>query len=322
MMKKYISMAMVAIAAFTFSGCSNEDIQIDRNTLVSIQPSSVVSPFKKQDNNELQTLADSKFKLRTTLHIYNKEGVLVESATEYLENYLSMMRKNINLPDGTYTMIAITNVVEKTGSNISREIWKIENTSTIGNLKIEYQEVDPNDDFVYQRAILGIGKQIVTIAPQKSEITLRPEPAGSLIRLVYKGIHKFETSDNITQLGMTIDIIPDRLSFDSNGNQISSTRKSSYPVITSGPTPINYRYIDLFKTTSQSAIGTDERVTYFFAFPPTEGTINFRAVYTGKLKSPITCDLVNACEYELMFDLTSASTITDVIPTIEEIKFN
>jgi hypothetical protein len=182
--------------------------------------------------------------------------------------------------------------------------------------------VDPNDEFIYQRAILGIGKQIVTIAPQKTEITIKPEPAGSLIRMVYKGIHKFETSDNITQLGMAIDIVPDRLSFDGNGNPISSTRKSSYPVLTSGPTPINYRYIDLFKTTSQSMNGIDERVTYFFAFPPTEGTINFRAVYTGKLKSPITCNLVNASEYEIMFDLTSANKIADVIPTIEEIKFN
>ena len=43
-------MAMVAIAAFTFSGCSNEDIQIDKSLTIKVSPSGVVAPFTYEVN--------------------------------------------------------------------------------------------------------------------------------------------------------------------------------------------------------------------------------------------------------------------------------
>ena len=173
--------------------------------------------------------------------------------------------------------------------------------------------MDPKVGFILRRGILGVGKQTITIPTTKNEINIMPEPVGSLVKMVYNDIHRFESS-GISQLGMAIDLIPGSVSFQENGNTILSSKKPIYSINISSSANI-YKYIDIIKTTSTTS---NKRVSYFFAFPSTEGPVNFRAYYTGKLKSPIAVNLERGGEYELLFDLTSASIIDDVTPTLKK----
>ena len=108
MMKKYISMAMVAIAAFTFSGCSNEDIQIDKSLTIKVSPSGVVAPFTYEVNKGELTAVPDQCTLRLRLLIYNETGKMVFSKTESLKSYTGNLEATPNLPNGKYTLLCIS----------------------------------------------------------------------------------------------------------------------------------------------------------------------------------------------------------------------
>lgn len=305
-------MALVAIAAAAFYACSNEDIEINYTTVITVTPSSVVAPFSgNQVTSELQSFERDVYKLRTRMLVYNSEGVLVGQSVAYLANYQVPMRSDFVLANGTYTLLAITDVVAADDNgNVGIEYWKMSSPEAINKLSLQYQEKNPETDgFTHQQAILGIGKKIVTIEKGGSEFNVSPEPAGCLIKFVYKNIHTFS---DVTQLGNLTDWVPGSVSFDKDGSYTLSAARSQYKV--SG----EFRYVDMFAISNVSAASY---LSYYFTFPASDGENNFRSFYRiekNTAKAPIKCKLEKGGEYELVFDLSKASNIKDVEPYIEK----
>ena len=314
-MKKYMILAMLAVASFTFNACSNDDIEISGNTVVTVSPKSVITPFiGNQVTNELLSFDSNSFRLRTRVLVYNEDGMLVEQVTENLQNYEATLRKELNLSFGVnYTMITITDVFDANSASESSEYWHMSGESNISQLRLEYVKKNvQTDGFVRKNGILGIGKDVVKIEKGGSEINLSPKPAGSLLRLSYEGI---KSMSDITQLGATTDWIPGYVTFDREGNHTLVAAEPGYKVTG------NYTYIDLFNTTTATS---SSRISYYFAFPSAQSKNYFRTVYyvgnSGTLKSPIEASLVEGGEYELSIDLSSAADIRSVVPTLRKVN--
>ena len=304
-MKKYIFLALTAITALAFNACSNDDIEISRNTVITLKPSTITTAFKTQATASDLMSFTAGYKLRTRLLIYDTQGKLVEEQSQLLNNYNHDMRvEGLVLPDGNYKLIAIADAV-----NNSDEYWTLSGKESLDKLRIDYTKKNNNDGFVYAKGILGIGKQDISI-PRDNDITVNMQPAGCLVTINYKNIHN---SFNIIQYGTVTDWIPGYVSFDLTGNY---TLAADRPVnIIMQP---NYGYIDFFRTSNNE--GVKDKATYYFAFPSSGGNNSFAIVYTQnegtpKAKLVKTTTMTVGGEYQIDIDFSSASDIKDIQPT-------
>lgn len=189
-MKKYISFVLTAIVALTFNACSNEDIQIDQDLTIRVSPVAVTSAFTYEVNQGELTAFDTNFELRTRLLIYNTQGKLVLEQTEYLKNYTEVMDAHPSLADGTYTLVAITDLVAK---NRIDEYWTLTDADELSKVRITATK--GNSGIVnngYKRNILGIGNKKVTISASSRAFDIAPTAAGALVCVYFQGLKSFD----------------------------------------------------------------------------------------------------------------------------------
>ena len=130
-MKKYILSALTAIAAILFSACSNDDITIERHITISVDASGVTAPFKNiepaKNTNYLSSLSDG-YRLRVRVLVYDSERKAIVNLQQYRDSYLDVGKPfSIGLENGTYTFVAITDVVPPSSNKI--EYWSLKNES-------------------------------------------------------------------------------------------------------------------------------------------------------------------------------------------------
>ena len=181
-MNKYI-LVMFAIIA-TFTSCTNDDITISYATNFKINPSTVIAPFTWEwQAGDLESF-DTDYQLRIRLLVYNSDGILQEEDTQYFTNYSVMMNSSIVLPKGSYTAIAITDIIGK-GSDF--EYWILKDYQRLADTHI--------DDAGYigaQNKILGISKTNVTVDGQpQNDISINVQPTGAIFFVWYRNIHTF-----------------------------------------------------------------------------------------------------------------------------------
>ena len=211
-MKKYILFFVSTLFA-VFTSCSNEDIEVANSVTVKVDPSGVISPFTFEfDAGELESFYSS-FKLRTRVLAYNEKGLLVAADTTFLTNYKSLANPSFYLPKGEYTLLAITDVVERENDKTVFELWKLTGEQDISTAKIS--------DAGYiglQSKILGIASKHVSISSGANSFTLNPTPAGALFCIYYANIHTYSILNTIDlETNRTSDFI----TFDTNGNYVT-----------------------------------------------------------------------------------------------------
>jgi hypothetical protein len=269
--------------------------------------------------NDIQnmSLSSTSSRIRTRLLIYNEQGLKVNDGSlpmvQYLENYETTMKvTGLQLPDGNYTFVAITDIVQIANGRVQDEIWGMTGEDKITTLKLtllktHYENVS---DFVHTKAILGIGTTKISVPTKSGNITIKPAMAGSLMVFNYNGIDRF---GEITQYGILTDWISGYVSFDRDGNR---SYVAAHPAVVQGN--LEYGYVDYIPMKSEVFKGQSRAVSYFFTFPSSSGTNNFRFVYDGVAKAAVPYKLEIGGEYEFLVDLTSANDIKDVKPVISK----
>jgi hypothetical protein len=174
-----------------------------------VNPYGVISDFDYEVNEgELESF-DTDYKLRVNLFVYDEMGYLKGSDVQFLTNYQSIMNSTLELPEGKYTAIAITDVVQYNGG-IKFKYWDINGTDRLTDLKVK--------DAGYiggKYKILGISNYDFEVEEGSLDHIIRVKPAGSLILVVEKNIHYF-TSMVLYELEMNK--TSDFCTFNSNGS--------------------------------------------------------------------------------------------------------
>lgn len=173
-MKKYMIMCMV-LAALLFASCKNEDISISREVSFEVTPREVINkwiPYALKES-DLVRLPSEDNQLRINLLVYNQNGDLIASDTRKLKDYNENMVTTLELSNGEYTVVAISDVVEN-GSDLC---WTIKGTERLSTLMIEnISTVITNEE-----AIVGIGNAKIMVDANHSSHHVEMSPSGALV---------------------------------------------------------------------------------------------------------------------------------------------
>ena len=213
-MKKIIYSAIFAVFSFIVIACDNDPITITHGIPVKVDPSGVISSFTYElKTGELESF-DTGNKLRVRLLAYNSEGKLAASDSAFLTNYAAILNSSIQLTEGTYTLIAITDIVKRESNRTTLEYWILSNVSDINQVKVS------NAGYIGgKNKILGIANQSITVTgSQMSTINMNPKPSGALLCIRYLNIHQFS---DVTKYELQTNRNCDYLTFDSNGKYVS-----------------------------------------------------------------------------------------------------
>lgn len=242
-MKKYMIIC-VALVALLFASCKNEDIFISREVTFNLNPYTIVKDFAKHEVNsgDLTEFGYAQnpnyFKLRTYLLVYDDNGYLVASETSDLENFTRSMNVNVGLDDGTYTVVAISHII-----NVKDNIlyWIISGTERLNDLKLTN-----NDDYYdYWIKLLGATCSKINVCSGHTTYNVDIMPAGALVVNYLRYIHYFE--DMIFYQPYS-NKEPNTVSFNNDGSLNSTYDEStslSY-AIAAGFAPSDYTAINVY----------------------------------------------------------------------------
>lgn len=283
-MKKYLFTLLIIIGAL--SACTNEDqIDIQYETTFKLMPSSVISGFKEYKEGDF--IMEDGDKIRTSLFIYDKSGMLVDKQVSYLDSYSDVMNISTPLPLGEYIAVATTDVVEYSNSKVSFEFWMFkdpEKLSTFNIVDAGYTKSDTK--------ILGISSINVSV-DKRSEITIPIKPAGSLITYRFYDIHKF---DDIIMMGLYYSRTNDYLFFDENASPQTK-------IISKGK--FDYRIAELDLTDGSLDKYTSVR-GYDYRLPDPAFVCKFAFLYTNgyiEYTDPMTIKMEAGQQYFAVLDL-------------------
>lgn len=214
-MKKYIYITVLSIVSMFFSSCENDSITISHGVPIKVDPSSVIAPFTYEvEKGELSTF-DSNSKLRIRLLAYDGDGKLVAKDSVFLSSYAGIMNSSLILPEGSYTLVAITDMlIYDSDSGKTIEFWKLSGENDINNAKVT--------DVGYlglKYKILGAGSTNITVTGETlNTINISPTPVGALLIAAYDYIHDYK---NITEFCLLTNRSSDYMTFDSHGKVIT-----------------------------------------------------------------------------------------------------
>lgn len=202
-MKKILYILFAFFAMF-ISSCSNDDIEIKSGITVKVDPSGVVSPFTYEKKAGELTSFPSDYKLRIRCLVYNSQGLLVEQDVQYLQNYERISTNKMMLEKGIYTIVAISDVVEYKGSNVSFEYWNMTGSDKLATTKLT--------DAGYiggQYKILGLDiKNLIVGDDEKNECQLHPQAIGALCLVEWFNIHTYSIVEQYTlEMSKTNDFV-------------------------------------------------------------------------------------------------------------------
>lgn len=254
-MKKYLLMIAVAISAL-MSSCSNDDIPVTKAVTFKLELESVVSPFTayaEHSAGELVNLDGAQ--LRVQLFAYDAAGNLVDSDKQFFDEYSNVMTSGLALGEGSYTIVAISDVLFEDGT----EIWGFSDVNKLSTLTMTDQGYIGGE---YK--IIGMASQKVTISSFNREFNMSLKPIGALA-VIY--VLNADYYSNVTQYSLSTNKTCNKLTLNNSAQpQYSSNSNSDY----------NW---DLYRWNVNGANGY---YGYAFMFPQREVKFKFFAELTDE----------------------------------------
>lgn len=213
-MKKFLYILSI-LSIGLLSSC-NEDIPIYEekqsfDVTFQLNPETVVEPFYNTRSYIERLYSNQKLRLR--LLVYNDEGVLQSSSNEIqLSSYLEKDNITINLKEGRYLAIAISDVITP-NSNVP-EYWKLSGEQNISTLTITDAGYIGGDG-----KLLGVASTQLIADKNGIVHSMELKPVGSIIYIYYANIHHF---NNVEAYSYSCDKMAEYIKFDNKGNFVSS----------------------------------------------------------------------------------------------------
>ena len=289
-MRKYISLMAIAIAAAFATSCTNDEIEVAQGISVKVDPSGVIAPFTYEVvPGELESFG-TDYKLRTRVMIYNDQGLLAAADTAYLTNYAALMNATLYVPAGNYVMLAITDVVQRKNEATSFQFWSLTGEENINTLKLT--------DAGYiggKNKILGIASQHISVSSGAESFTMQPKPAGALLLIEFLKIHQFS---DVTEYKLQANRSCNFLAFNSSGDYVTTPENKNN----------QYMWRLCYFNPQQSAYASSNgEYRYSFSFPM--NNVSYRYVYSTKnvtdeaITPDLTLSLNAGDEYAFILDL-------------------
>lgn len=295
--------SLIAILAMVISSCSNDDIEVLHTVNIKVNPSKVISTFTYEyQPGELESFPDT-LKLRTRLLAYDAKGALKDSAVQYLTNYGSIASYSLNLEEGDYTLVAITDVVVKKSNDVKFEFWHLKNRERLSETKLS-----DAGNIGEQFKILGIESKKFTIDKTNKECILYPQAVGALCYVVFHNIHQFP---DVKQYSLEMTKASDFLQFSGNGEWQPSVKNNN------GSFDWYLTYTEPEETESYGIYG------YYFMLPMPN--VNFKFTYddtngdTHDLTQKAAVSLEAGVEYGFQIELVVQNNKLQINSIIGEV---
>ena len=224
-MKKTL-VALTAVITVMLTSCSNDDLPVYHTTTFKVDPSTVISSYVEYNVGDLTSLYGD-YKLRIRLLAYNEEGILVASDEAFSDDYTHIQTFSFDLVDGTYTTVAITDVILPGTDGI--EFYTLANQQRLSTTQVS--------DAGYiggAMGILGLSTERRTISSSTGDVTIQVKPAGALIVCEiedWNACTNFVNSDgdpiDASSFTLAANQLSSDLSLNSNGDPIFSVNSSS-----------------------------------------------------------------------------------------------
>ena len=202
---KKILYSLIAVLAMVVSSCSNDDIEIIRQTTFKINPATVVEGLYEYKAGDMQSLYNNE-KLNIALFIYDRNGNLVNNDLQHFSAYTQIMTSNQMLAQGDYTGIAVSYV------SSSIEFWEIVNTEKMSTFKI-----NDKGKIGGKSKILGVSVFDFNVSNTSETINVNIENAGCVAFVYYKN-WKNVYGDFVETFTLRGKQASQSLAFDSYGN--------------------------------------------------------------------------------------------------------
>ena len=178
-------------ASFILASCSNDDIPVEKKTVVRVNPSTIMTPFSYQISPGDLDGVDATQNVRIRLFVYDENGDLYTSEQQDVKNYLTSAAFNLNLDnEKNYTVIAISDVTDTNDGSVA-EYWTVSDQKDINTLKITYAGSDTNYG---DQEILGVSSATVSSG---DNATINLQAAGALVCTHVSNIHAYSNIEKI-----------------------------------------------------------------------------------------------------------------------------
>lgn len=192
---KKITYALFAIVCGIFTSCmDSEEIEIQKDVTVTIQPSGVVSSFAGYNAGDLDMYSDKKegmSKLRISAFIYDEEGKLIVEKSTLLKDYSADYTFTLNALDlkKKYQILVVSNAILGSLENPSYQSYSLSNTSDINKFTV-FQEFE--DSYYSSWSVLGLGKQEINPS-ENTNYLIKLQPGSAMFIHTWKDIHAFDS---------------------------------------------------------------------------------------------------------------------------------
>ena len=300
----------MALVALLFASCKNEDISISREVSFEVNPHGVISEFEKHQVHEDDFEFLSGDWLRVHLLIYDNHGNLVASDVQYLSGYRSTMNSTVELADGSYTVVATTDVASLDHDNVTFEYWEFSGMDRLTDLRI----TDASGLIGWDDKILGITSSTIIVGAGHVSHTIDVKPAGALVLVQTNGIHTFS---DVISYHLYVDKNSDYCSFGSDGSMSSTINAgttynwqlSVQNTSSSGNNYYTYRFVLPLGNTNFIWFAKIEEDGSGFLLDDTHNQVNVRM---GKMYNCV-FDIPNlACDFYEFSDGMKGLMVSDV----------
>jgi len=229
-MKKIMFVLIAVISIVANYSCSNDDIDITRNVTIKVNTGNVLTNYDGETQDNLSSLNSNRY-VRATILLYDQNGTLVKGLYKTETSYKTSTFSLEGIPDGTYTLISVTDIVESSSTASDKStFWSFSNLNNISTATISCLK-NYDDTNLGIGVLLGVASQKITINNANKEFITNPSPAGSLIRVEFHNIHAWASTLNVSDIDFVSGKFSNSLNFDINGGFVKNFNTKYYYTI-------------------------------------------------------------------------------------------
>lgn len=283
------------------SSCSNDDIPVNQSVTFKVNPSTVVSSYKEFEPGELSSLP-SGANLRMRILIYNEAGKLVAEDYAYMNDYTHIMTSSFNLPQGSYTAVACTDIVT---DNKTFEYWDLSGKEILSTTTF-------TDKGYIGGAlkILGLKVTHFSVDSNTKELNIDVKPAGALAIVWWKNWNRYSNVEAFRLYAnracdhMTLNAFGEPTYSVESSNDVSAWRIASmtYDSDYSG----GYVYVFLFPVKNMTVqFGAELDDNYYALFENAEAVVDIELGREYYFTYDVTSE---ECEWLVLTDVDASSS--------------
>lgn len=305
MKKIFSTLSLLAIVLLAGTSCSNDEIEINDSQLTfTINLSNVMKydgidviekHFKSNQTDPVKFLKEvpieDGFQLRVRNLVYDENGILRKQTEDFASSYNQTIQPRLMVSDGKYTVITLTDIVEKNSKGkVGFHFWDVKDSTILGKTRIV------PTGYIGKFESLGFARTEITVGGS-TIYEVKPSPVGSMTFLLYRNIKDFKINNKpINYLALQTKHHLDYFYFDSN---------KSLTILEKNSDDYNWRYAHINPSSSDYTaknvynftfiIGCQNHPISFYARNESGTSIRF----TGHSNQDLTCNFKPGVMYAI-----------------------